>query len=553
MYNQRQNEMTNYAKDSAGARSRRDGKAAIPALCFLVLTFFVHAKTLCASADGTLRLQILAGHEVYLNPSYPEAERTIDANWINDAATRHVRIHIRNAVIQGRLNLQDVSLGQEFVLEGCIVKDYADFSHTTFKQDFGVSDAVFVSGVSFQGTTFERKATFQRVRFEGDPIIFADTHSLGDFDAEGATFGTKGGGTAVFTHAQFDATADFAMSVFNINTHFIATQFLGQGYFPGAKFEGSADFSRAHFYDVATFGAGAPADFNVTFEGPALFIETQFDSFAWFNGVSFSGDGNFTSARFGSHAEFRGATFDSAEFIGTHFDGEAHFENAVFGGPGSFRNAIFHAVYFSITESDGKPQFRNDIDLFGCTYEQIQINWRSLLRYPDGRSRIHPYNRQPYIQLEEVLRKRGSEEDADGVYAERRRVENGKGWRRCGDRLYWFIANYGIDLWHEVYGSLACLLIGTWVFLLPRAVEGESQSGTKIPWWSALSLAVHQFLPFSLPVKPRWSPSRHVLCKWRRCPLLTAATYANFLRIVGWTLIPLAAAAMTGVLRHAAQ
>jgi uncharacterized protein YjbI with pentapeptide repeats len=552
----RQNEMTNYVCDSAGARTRLAGKSLIPTLSFLVLSFCLHTKVLDATTRDALHQQILAGDEIYLNPSSPEADRTIDANWVKDAATRHVRIHIRNAVIQGRLDLQDSSFEQEFDLAGCIVKDYADFSHTTFRRDFFASDAVFISGVSFQSATFEHKAIFQRTHFKGDPIIFADAHFLAEFNAEAAEFGSKGGATAVFTHARFDTTADFAMSIFNINAHFITTHFLGQGYFPGVRFERSADFSRAHFFDVATFGAGAPANFNSIFKGQAFFNETQFDSFVVFNGVSFPGDVYFASAKLNSRVEFRGTTFDKAEFISTHFDGDAYFENAVFLGPSSFRNATFHAVYFSITEHNGEPQFRSDIDLLGCTYDRIQINWRSVLRYPNGQSRIHPYDRQPYIELEGVLRKAGFEADANEVYAESRRVENGKGLRRFRNGVYWLFANYGIDLWHEVYGSLVSLLIGMLVFLRPKAVvsaEGEPRIGTQIQWWNALSLATHQFLPFTLPVKPRWDLTRHVLYRWRKWPLLTAATYANFLRIVGWILIPLAAAQVTGVLRHVPQ
>jgi len=541
-------EMSNRSKAKDAA------KCTIRASCALVLLFLIHNQGLGADTPDALHQRILAGDQIYLSASAPEDARTINANWIKEAVMNHVRIQIRNAVIHGRLDLQDSSFEQEFDLAGCVVKNYADFSHTTFKRDFFASDAVFVSGVSFQSVTFEHRASFQRTRFEGDPIIFNDAHFLAEFSAEEAKFGSKGGGTTVFTHARFDALADFAMSVFSVNAHFITTHFLGQGYFPGARFEGSADFSRAHFFDVTTFGAGAPASFNATFEGQAIFIETQFDSFAWFNGVSFPGEVDFINARFSSRVEFRGTTFDNAEFIATHFDSDAHFENAVFLGPSSFRGAIFHAVYFSTTESEGKLQFRNDIDLLGCTYDRIQINWRSLLQYPNGQSRIHPYDRQPYIELEEVLRKAGFEADADEVYAERRRVENGKGRRKLGDRLYWLIANYGIDLWHEIIVSLGFLLIGMWVFSRPRAVvTGESESETTISWRHALFLAVRQFLPFSLPVRPRWNPSRHVLCRWQRCPLLTAATYANLLQIVGWVLIPLAAAWLAGVLRHTAQ
>ena len=242
-------------------------------------------------------------------------------------------------------------------------------------------------------------------------------------------------------------------------------------------------------------------------------------------------------------------------FVGAHFNGDAHFETSVFWSPVSFRSGIFHAVSFSQTAKGETPQFGSDVDLLGCTYDRIEVYWPSLLRYPNGQSRIHPYNRQPYIELEDVLRKAGHEKDADRVYAEGRRVENDRGWRKVWDRLYCIGANYGIDLWHELgFAIVLFLSIGGWVFSRPGAVAiGESRSPRTIAWYKAIPLAVHQFLPLSLPAKPEWAPSNRVLCRLRGCTILTAATYANFLHILGWILVPLAVAALAGLLRHAGQ
>jgi hypothetical protein len=508
-------------------------KGAMHAFSFLVVLFLFQNQALGANTRQSLRQAILAGHSLSMNASSPEKDRTIDANWIKEAVTGKVRIQVHHAVIQGPLELQDSIIEQEFNLSDCTFRDRADFSHAVFKRDFFVSDAVFLAGASFQNAAFERKATFQRTRFNGDPIIFADAHFFGEFSANDAMFGSEGGGTVVFSHARFDSLADFSMSVFNINAHFITTQFGGQGYFPGTRFNGSADFSRAHFFDVATFGAGIPVNFNTEFERQAIFIETQFDSFALFSGVAFD---------------------DETVFVGARFGGDVHFETSNFRRPVSFRSTIFHAVYFSKKEAGGTSPFGNDIDLLGCTYDRIEVDWLSLIRYPDGRSRIHPYNRQPFTHLEDVLRKSGFEQDADKVYAERRRVENGKGSGKIWDDSYWLVANYGIDLWHEFIFAIGFLLLGTWVFSRPKSViPNDEKSKDSISWLNALFLAVHQFLPLSLPVKARWTPSHHILCKWKTRSLLTAATYANLLQIVGWILIPLAAAWLAGFLHHAAQ
>jgi hypothetical protein len=581
-------------------------------LCVIALSFTFFVVTYGLALEGHNALP--APDPTTQSTSTADGARIVDASWIKDSLMKHERIQLRHVLVRGRLELQDLTIEDQFDLGDCVIKDYADFSHTTFKRDAFFSDATFLGGVSFQNAVFEQKATFQRTRFVGDPIIFEGTHFLDSFSAEEARFGSKGGGTVVFIHTRFDATADFAMSVFDAGVDFINTQFSSQGYFPGAKFNGNADFDRAHFFDWTTFGAGKPPKFNSVFAGKTSFVETQFDSITWFSGVDFKDDAEFLGARFGNEAYFLGVTFDGvasfdrtqmlgsalfspqegaltsnfakpahfqraarfpgarfssearfvgvgfdgkADFSGAHFEGDVHFEDSVFRGPVSFRSTAFNAVYFSRTASEQTPQFAKDIDLLGCNYDRIQVDWRSLLRYPNGHPRVQPFDHQPYIHLSEVLRRSGSEKDADAVYEERLRVQHAKltGWKKVSDWFYWLFANYGLDLWHESTAALIVLLFGAFVFSRPEAVvsgEGGGKAETKISWRNAFFLAVHQFLPLSLPVKPDWSPSRCVLWK-RRYPLLTAATYANFLHIIGWILVPLAVAAFAGVLRRAAQ
>jgi hypothetical protein len=722
--------------DQMRPQAMHNAKCVVVTLSLLLLPLLFSDCVLGADTNEALHQRILAGDQLSLNPSDPEGARTIDAKWLREAALKHVRVEIYNAVIQGPIDADGVTFEQGLLLDGCIVKDRADFSHALFKRDFNALDIVFSSGVSFQGAVFERAVSFARARFEGAPILFDDAHFLGAFAAESAKFGSgiKNSGTVIFTHVRFDGMVDFAGSSFDADVQFISAQFGGQGFFPGVRFENTADFERAHFADITTFGSGpTPADkkfnaifvgralfgetqfdsrvnfddvtfrgdasfantrfssdalfsqtifaaiamfnsaqfggqgffpgakfentanfqrahfadittfgsgpankeLNATFAGKAFFDEAQFDSRTQFDGVTFGGDAYFVDTRFGSEAQFRetifaasgvfslakfsglssflgadfkadaqfldteigddvyfvGATFEGGvifdraqitasanlqpahflhnasfagarfgsgarfigvkfgegvDFGGAHFENDAHFEDSVFAGRSSFRSATFRVVYFSDTETAGAQQFKNDVDLLGCTYDHIQVEWRSLLQYPDGRSRIQPYDRQPYIELENVLRNSGSNEDADAVYAERRRAENQKLTRlgRAGDWTYWLFANYGIDLSHEFGLTVFVLGIGAWIFARPGAAKtgtDEHNKKTTISPYQAFFLAARQFLPFELPVKSHWTPSRGM-----------ASVYANFLHIVGWILIPLAAAWFAGFLRHGA-
>jgi len=103
-------EMSNRSKAKDAA------KCTIRASCALVLLFLIHNQGLGADTPDALHQRILAGDQIYLSASAPEDARTINANWIKEAVMNHVRIQIRNAVIHGRLDLQDSSFEQEFDL-----------------------------------------------------------------------------------------------------------------------------------------------------------------------------------------------------------------------------------------------------------------------------------------------------------------------------------------------------------------------------------------------------------------------------------------------------
>jgi hypothetical protein len=196
-------------------------------------------------------------------------------------------------------------------------------------------------------------------------------------------------------------------------------------------------------------------------------------------------------------------------------------------------------------------QFGGDVDLRGCTYDRIRVDWKSLLQYPNGLSRVKPYDRQPYVQLESDFRKSGLEFRANEVYLERRTVEDSllRGTAKFWDNIYWYLGDWGNDLWHEFWIALVFIFLGSLVFLSPEAVQKrENESpGKKISVGEAISLSIQLFLPIKLPAEPDWSPSRH------RIPFLLylkSSSFGNFLSILGWVLIPLGVAFLAGVLRR---
>ena len=146
-------------------------------LCVVAFSFAVTVTYGSAlERHNALHADFLGPDPTTQDTSTAEGARIVDASWIRDAVMKHERIQLRHVVIRGRLELQDLTIEDQFDLGDCVIKDYADFSHTTFKRDAFFSDATLLGGLSFQNAVFEHKATFQRTRFVGDPIIFEEAH-----------------------------------------------------------------------------------------------------------------------------------------------------------------------------------------------------------------------------------------------------------------------------------------------------------------------------------------------------------------------------------------
>lgn len=469
----------------------------------------------------------------------------------------------------------------------------------------GFFDTQFDSDVIFTGVTFDRDARFDNshiqgcayyrgAKFRGSAVfVGAVVGDVGDFS------GVHFGGPALFNHAIFkrgalfrsDAKTGVPPVVFEKATDFTAVRFGGNVEFDDAKFNSELKLEHAEIEGRALFrGAEFTSSVRPTFRGAvfdqeawfdqakfnhgANFSGSQFRSEARFLGATFDDDTSFSEAHFAGFAQFsseanpgdnnatRGTSFDLVTFDHARFDNDADFSMTRFKGRTSFRGTSFRAVYFSPTgRIEESSQFGGDLDFRDATYDRIQVKWTNLLCYPNGASRIRPYDRETFVELESVLRRVGAEKQANEVYLERRRVERASlsGGARILDWLYKVVGNYGNDLWNELKLAVLLLVCGACIFSRSGAVQSRKtgfSEETKISVWEGLWLGVHQFLPIALPAKPTWEPSRHKIFSipwpYRSGIVLpfSSASYANLLRVSGFILVPLALVALTGVLRH---
>ena len=246
--------------------------------------------------------------------------------------------------------------------------------------------------------------------------------------------------------------------------------------------------------------------------------------------------------------------------------------------PEPAKSEIFHGITAKLTlPSDRKvnepslaTKFLAGVDLRGFRYDRIGVVWRDLL------SRLTPYDRQPYAQLEKVLRSTGQDEDGDKVYYECRRIEGNrlKPWNSFGwywDRPFRYLAGYGTRIMPLVATLLFLVLfLGPLVFSRQGAVtekleaqapaansQPKAAKPTKQPeklvWFDAFGLGLRLFIGLDVPSGSKWVPSENPLIKGHVLGVAVSmrySTYATVHRVIGWLLVPIVVASLAQRLRR---
>ena len=192
------------------------------------------------------------------------------------------------------------------------------------------------------------------------------------------------------------------------------------------------------------------------------------------------------------------------------------------------------------------PSESDSVRLEGMTYEHISAgegkdSWKKLLDWIDHSA----YSTQPYSQLEASFRADGYPERADAVYValkqrERRDVLafSSLGWWK--NVLLEKLVRYGRSAHWALYWSALVVFIGVLVFARRKDVEPRKAEDTSRPYnplWYSLDL----FLPFvPLQAAEVWMPRQD--SRFRR-------HYARLHTILGWLLIPIGLAAITGIIK----
>ncbi len=165
-------------------------------------------------------------------------------------------------------------------------------------------------------------------------------------------------------------------------------------------------------------------------------------------------------------------------------------------------------------------------------WEEVLLSW------------VHhsKYSAQPYTQLEASFRGDGYPERADEVYVRlRQRQRDRLGWLGgAGDWLLERLVRYGRSPERAFYLSAVVVLMGLLIFWREKDVQLQDpkDEGKRYnPLWYSLDL----FLPFiNLQAAGVWMPRQD--SRLRR-------NYARVHTILGWDLIPIGLAAVTGIIK----
>jgi len=279
-----------------------------------------------------------------------EARRLVSADWVLKRIQEGKKVRLKNAHINGYINLSKLDLPiktvartdfQKNILglstECKIVSSSINISDTEFKGTVIFFNCLFDTDARFKGATFSRNAEFMGATFSRNAEFMGATFS-GNAVFEGATFnedtwfnGATFSGNAVFEGATF-RYAGFEGATFSRNVGFRRATFSRNVGFRRATFSGNAVFEGATFNEDTWFS-------GATFRY-AEFKGATFNEDTWFSGATFR-YAEFKGATFNEDTWFNGATFRYAGFKGATFNEDAWFEGATFNGYAWFSGARF--------------------------------------------------------------------------------------------------------------------------------------------------------------------------------------------------------------------
>lgn len=512
------------------------------------------------AAERWVAQQVAAAKSANLKEKFAKAEdRVITASFLEGLLTKSIEegkarrrgVNIFNATVLGEVNLPNAKMPYAVSLEQCRFTARVNLVNTNLDGDLSFDGSEFEGSADFEdmqvsGDAFFREVTFKAaVRFLGANVGKNFEATSAQFrDAEAVTF---------FTDLRVKDNAYFTGAVFEANASFYGMDVGGNLEVDDAQFrdkERAVGFEGARVNGYALFR-------EVVFEGPTSFLNMTVAKTFDVEGAHFRSKEHsvrFDGMKIEGNAFFRNTTFDGpAAFLGTNISGSLEAKGAKFNAAresASFEDLKADTILFTGASFAGQPYFS------GMSYRRIDAgSWDKLLDLITQ----SVYGADVYAGLEAMAYRDGYPDRGKQIYIAQRRRErsehlSGVSW--VGNFLLDVLVGYGRRPWLAfVYGAVI-VAFGCFVFrrrgmvLKKPELQKEEQQTERTteqapeekplkytPFWYSLDL----FLPFvDLQVDSLWVPDQR-----RRF----ARHYMYVHTILGWVMIPVGLAALTGIIK----
>jgi len=518
-------------------------------------------------AEKWVVAQTAAGEMADLSKRFPEEkDRWLSAHFLEQLLMGSLpgfKLHrkgvrIIGALIDGPIDLENAQILCEVQLRRCRFSS-ANFRRASFAGVVLLDGSTFRAGVNFNSTKVEGGASFKDAVFEG-PANFVGADIASYLEASRAKFqnkeqgaqfgGMKVGGYALFMDAVFEGPVNFTGANIASNFNAAAAKFLNKekavlfiamkvgqvAVLDKAVFEGPVNFVRADF--AGSFQAAAAKFLNK--EKVADFNNMKVGGNASFKDAVFEGPVNFVRAEITGSFLAPQAKFQNKEkvanFNSMKVEGGAIFKDAVFEGPVNFDYASFALLDLS--------KVAGHFHMQEMSYKYIKAapeepeSHKELLKLADQSA----YTADVYNNLEAFFLRQGYRGDADrafiaGKRRERRENLQGLGW--LGSCLLDWLVGYGRRPWQAGIPCAVLVALGC-VLFSPKKMEPQKPEDTPRVYsrfWYSLGL----FLPVvDLQTDTVWKP---------KADQTFLRNYARVHALLGWILIPIVLAALTGLIK----
>jgi uncharacterized protein YjbI with pentapeptide repeats len=477
-------------------------------------------------AEKLVVAQAVAGNLTDLT-QFPEKDRKLSAHFLEELLMGTVPgfkshrngVRIIGAIIEQPLELKNAQIPYEVWLHHCQFMSKVVLVRSTFAGVASFDSSEFKADFSFNDTKVGHDVFIKNAVFEG-AVDFSFANIAGSLEAQGAKFQNK----------------EREVTFNRINVGQAAS-------FSDATFEGAVDFASANIF---SFEVSRTKFQNK--EREVSFNAMKVGQAAFFDNAVFEGPVDFVGADIRLNFEVSGTKFQNKE-KGVSFNAMkvgllALFEHAVFEGPVNFRYADFDSVRL---ESCSWPQVVGRVQMHGMSYKYARANvdepesHRALLKLADQSS----YTADVYTNLEQFFRRLGYTGDADRAFIAgkcRERTEyfsSGDWFRWLGSWMLYLLVGYGRRPWQAGIPCAVLVVLGC-VLFSPKKMEVQRPDDAPRVYsrfWYSLGL----FLPVvNLQADNVWKP---------KADQTFLRNYVRVHILLGWILIPLVLAALTGLIK----